>query len=246
MIRTSIATLEADFKDPWTALDLAFHLSVQVAQDLHEGLPFVHNLSGSPRGLGRRSALRNTCTRVVNFAPEVDLHIGDDDELYMVQLTIPHASLWKPDKPWSLLPKACFHDQHSLDDPHILMSKGDTNSAPIHQSDIGRCTHTGLIQLSETVDTKMPDCFNSDAQPDITSVSPMAQPEEVQAEVLPLTDLHDDSSWHWIVQFFTRDLQPLFLPSLGQMYHPHKKQMVASSFVRHFLGLHAQSQGSSF
>ena len=161
-------------------------------------------------------------------------------------LKIPHASLWKPDKPWSLLPKACFHDQHSLDDPHILMSKGDTNSAPIHQSDIGRCTHTGLIQLSETVDTKMPNCFNSDAQPDITSVSPMAQPEEVQAEVLPLTDLHDDSSWHWIVQFFTRDLQPLFLPSLGQMYHPHKKQMVASSFVRHFLGLHAQSQGSSF
>ena len=127
-------TLEADFKDPWTALDLAFHLSVQVAQDLHEGLPFVHNLSGSPRGLGRRSALRNTCTRVVNFAPEVDLHIGDDDELYMVQLTVPHASLWKPDKPWSLLPKACSHDQHSLDDPHILMSKGDTNFAPIHQT----------------------------------------------------------------------------------------------------------------
>ena len=56
-------TQECDFKDPWTAQDLAFHLAVQIAQELHDDFPQVTN-GRSPQLVHKskhRSSVMSSC-----------------------------------------------------------------------------------------------------------------------------------------------------------------------------------------
>ena len=64
-------TQERDFKDPWTAQDFAFHLAVQVAQELHDGFPIL-TIGPSPNvfhksGIKRAAGTRRFCVHRIRL-----------------------------------------------------------------------------------------------------------------------------------------------------------------------------------
>ena len=117
---------EHDFIDPWTASDRAFHLSVQVAQDIHQGLPRLNNSCVGQQDHQRAKAVGRKLSRKVTFDPILHISIGFDDEISMLQYTISHASLSNPDKPWSLVPQVCSRRVPVRKNACDLMSVGDT------------------------------------------------------------------------------------------------------------------------
>ena len=126
-------TQECDFRDPWTAQDLAFHLAVQIAQELHDDFPQVSFGHGAQ--VAHKSKHRSSSCLHVRFAPNVSVYIGSDDELAMQKLSMSQDALQFGYKPWGPhekngclvlpVPTGEWHD------PQVVPDVTETNSSLI-------------------------------------------------------------------------------------------------------------------